>query len=272
MDPDICLRQLQEAKVSIANAKAVNDKIIATKSKYEELANEAETIYLSKKTAYEAAQTDVNNYKVNETKHVNCGVGCDWGVWPGGECNNRCITEHSKKYSDGATITGKTEWENCCSKSCSCFMPELGEYNRRVTVKNTKKVEMDSANADWLAKKKTLDEYLPVWATAPINVACCKNSIVCAPDSNCAKITQTCEAQISEIREKTAKEKDEEKKAAARKAAESKKSQEEEEEEEEEEEGKKVNTPLIGGGLFSCCFSIILVIFTIIIIIIFINK
>jgi hypothetical protein len=210
-DPDVCLQQLQAANTEIANTDQLNKGIDATRARLNKEYEDSNAIYLQKVKDQARAQQDVDNMKNSETKHVNCDDGCGWGKWSDGECNGHC-QKHVGRYSDGVNIKGRTEYEQgCCySKrySCSCFMPELGEYNRRVTVRNTKKKETEDAERDKNARKKSWEESLAmIYKTANINIACCQNSLTCAPGADCADITQNCEAKISSLKEdKAAKE------------------------------------------------------------------
>jgi hypothetical protein len=210
-DPDVCLQNLEAAKISIANANAINNSIKENKAIYQKEADAAYEVYQIKLSEQITAQNDVENIKSSQSKYVNCSDGCSWGDWPDGTCQTVCESNMRPKYSEGATINSMKEHESgcCLSKvySCSCLAPDVNEYNKRISVRDVKRGEADTKKAIWLAKKKTLDDYKPTWAMAPINLACCINEVSCAPGADCGAIEQKCEAKINTAKE-AAKKKD----------------------------------------------------------------
>jgi hypothetical protein len=292
-DPDVCLQQLEAARTSIANTAKVNEDIIATRARYKKESDDANAVYLQKKTEYENAVNTYNNYLVNDRSYETREGSA--GCWTHTRCHDDCGSNQHRYPEGGAGWSHSFSGGCCCSEKCWCQFPNPTTVRNYYNDRNAKKATMDSAYQDWLAKKKTHDDYLPDWAVAPINIACCSNKVTCAPGADCADITQTCEAKISTLKEEKAAKEAADKEAADAKEAADKEAAAKEAAAKEAAakeaaakkatadkaivEQKKTNSigstgstdsssntiPIIGGGVLSCCCFCIIIILIVII-------
>jgi hypothetical protein len=229
-DIDVCERQLELAKEGIRNyQQKIKDMADETAQKEAE-AKAAEDDYNEKNDLYQQAVNTFNNYKTDQSyKETLPGSneGCHTN-WTDEACQRNCTSDKKGKFSGFGGVPGGAnigyEWDNCYQDCCAyknnrvcvCKMPNLNIFAANGRALETAKTIMDQAERDKIDKRRTATEYAQRPVPSPeINIACCTNSVTCGTDSDCNKITQTCESKIDAMKsEKVESEKVESEKKA----------------------------------------------------------
>lgn len=220
-DLDKCDQQLAAAKESIANTKIENDRrdalIARTKKEYED----AEANYNQKIVEFNNAKIDYNNFKNTDKSRHYRPEGCS--CWSTSSCQNSCNGgKNQYPNSDvdfGVQVRDREKssyaWWEICHNCCWCLTPNVEGVKGRFDTMNRKKQEMETASADKDKKNNDWKSAIASPISSPqINVSCCSNSVTCGDGADCNKITQSCEAKITSLKDEKAKKEAEEAEAA----------------------------------------------------------
>lgn len=277
-DPDVCQRQLDAVNNEIERVSAANKTIDDDKENAKQNYDSAEREYNKKKNVEASALTDFNNIKKTTNHEVSQGQG----AWSGqNDCENHCRGWHNNTYNDSSVAishqnrcNARCAYGYCCAGrwECLCYGPDVNQFKAKRTAYETAKKETATAQTDMESKKAVYQTSLQKpYTMANINVACCTNTTVCAPGAECDNIKQSCQAEITTMKEEKAQKEAIDKADAEAKAA-ADKSQKEAKDKADavaktggavptgqattSSSGSSDNTPLyVGGGVLILCCS-----------------
>jgi hypothetical protein len=212
-DIDICEKQLALAKKSISDNEAKIKRMEYETKQKESEAETADNYYNQLRTIYQQAVTTFNNYKKDSSwKEILAGYPSCRYDWNGESCDRNCRSDKAGRFPDyggvqgGATIGGNVTSRDCWdgnARWCECYGPNPNQYAANGRALVTALENMNLAEKDKIAKRRTATEYAQRQIPSPeINIACCINSVTCGTEADCNKITQACESKIDEMKSK----------------------------------------------------------------------